>query len=136
MRKGPPEGLMVSLPYSKNSFPKTLRLVYNAFWEVVRRMRGVKIRKFTAIDGETYVEYFDKKLGGFVIKRKRVTWLKIFAWSGSFFLFGGSILCFAGFKIFGVILLWCFALQLIGLFVMIGGDWIVRWIRARRKRGA
>jgi len=97
-------------------------------------MRRVKIRTFTAIDGETYVEYFDKKLGGFVIKRKRVTWLKIFGWSMGFFLFGGSAFLVAGFKTFGVILYWCFVLQLIALFVMIGGDLILKWIKARRKK--
>ena len=115
---------MVSLP--QKFFPKTLRLVYNALWEVVRRTGRVKLRKFTAIDGETYVEYFDKKLGRFVLKRKRVTWLKIFAWSHAFFYFGGLILLLAGFKILGKILLWCFTFEIIGVLAMCAGYWVLR----------
>jgi hypothetical protein len=44
-----------------------------------------KGRTFTAVDGNEYVEYYDKKVEDYVIKRK-IDWVKIFGWSHVFFI--------------------------------------------------
>lgn len=98
-------------------------------------MKRKKIYTFRAIDGEDYVEYYDKKLGDFVIKKKRVTWLGLLEWSHIVFYTGGVIflllgLGFPAFKIWGKFFLWCFGVELIGAIGVIAGYWIIKGIKA------